>query len=120
MRKLMAVTGGFALLGILSMSSVAGAAPALAAGKHIRPGGVWTITASRGGCTVDTFAGHTFTGDNGDAGYYTGGGSTLAMRRTAGPDNGFTSSADWSKAYYSGAFNDGETGIVVQGADPDC
>jgi hypothetical protein len=101
----LAMTAGVGLLGV-------GTASAVSPELHIKPGAQWTFFPMGGGCEVDTFntTTNTFTSDHdGDEGTWTGGGLTIKMMWTAGPEKRSTFKGSFMKAsktavYYTGTF----------------
>lgn len=96
-----------AILGIgivvLGCGALAGAAS-----LHVKPRTKWTLEVPGYGCEVQTIKkGHGFTADlYGDAGTYSGGGSSISETFTAGNDDGNAFVGAWvaSSKEYSGSF----------------
>ncbi|HXW35924.1 MAG TPA: hypothetical protein VEJ87_15220 [Acidimicrobiales bacterium] len=128
MRKWMLLTGSAVLMVTLASSGTAGAAPATAVPKHVKPGSVWTLEVSGGYCEVQTFlVDHLFTANvNDDAGTYTGGGKKITETWTSGGFAGTTDSGTYLKSagyYLVELFLDGSevnTGALVPGAVSRC
>lgn len=97
MKRYVAATAMLAMVMTLGSSGMAQAAGR----RHIRPGGVWTLTVGGGGCEVQTFgSGHTWVSDRfGDAGTYTGGLGkiTETFSMTSG-DAGAVFKGPWEKS----------------------
>jgi hypothetical protein len=109
----------------------AGGASATVPALKIRPGATWTIVANGGGCQLDVFAAnYTFTSPDpqyhGDAGTWSGGGSTIKMKWTAGDNTGLTFKGTFTttpvKEYVGsfGGLGGGFTGALLKGAVPGC
>ena len=104
------------------------AAPAL----KIHNGATWTIEVADAGCQLDIFASNlSFSSPdaqyNGDAGHWSGGGSTIKMKWTAGSDAGAKFVGTFSltplKAYIGTYSLDGYKypgSLLVKGALPGC
>ena len=102
----------------------AGAASAASPVLHVQDGSKWTIivfgTPAR--CEVETFASNfTFTSNRaGDAGRWSGGGSTIAMKWKQGRDTGLTFSGVWAREFKEYAGHFGGTGrgkeVMTKGA----
>jgi hypothetical protein len=118
-------------LAMTACAGLAGAAPASAVSPalKIKPGSQWHDASASTSCDeVITFAANnTFTADKaGDAGTWSGGGTTLTMRWTAGGSTGvvfkgtFTTTPD---VEYLGKFSLGgthESGELVKGPGTGC
>lgn len=106
----------------------AGLASAASPALNIKPNSQWTLEVNGGGCEVDTFAADgTFstTENGGDAGKWSGGASTVAMKWTAGEDIGITFRGTYvtSLKEYSGSLGgvgNGNSGELVKGAVSGC
>jgi hypothetical protein len=108
-----------------------GAASAATPALHIVDGSTWTVVVNGGGCQLDIFsaAGHFHSpeiGFSGDAGTWSGGGSTLKMVWKKGQDMGLTFKGTFTKTpvkEYVGQLNGPSgafTGQVEKGAVAGC
>lgn len=84
------VAASLAMTASVGLTSV-GTASAVSPELHIHNGATWTLEINRGSCEGETFdSNFTFTGQfGGDAGTWSGGGSTLQMKWTAGGHKGW-------------------------------
>lgn len=109
---------GVLVAGLAMTASVglagAGAASAASPVLHVQDGSKWTIiifgTPAR--CEVETFASNfTFAGNRGgDAGRWSGGGATIAMKWKQGRDTGLTFGGSWVPEFKEYAGHFGGTG----------
>lgn len=117
-RRAVAVATGLAMATTFGLAGT-GVATAAAPALHVHNGSQWTAEfGDQGGCEVDTFASNgTFTGHDGDAGTWSGGGKTLSMTWTMGPAKGLGFRGTFTKTpkeEYKYTIN-GVTSRVVQG-----
>jgi hypothetical protein len=108
----------------------AGVASAVTPALHVTGGSIWTTEITGAGCQLDLFKsnGHFHSPEiefNGDAGTWSGGGSTIKMVWTKGEDTGLTFKGTYVKAYqeYTGNYTNGSqayTGYLVAGAVLGC
>jgi hypothetical protein len=109
-------------LGLAGVGTASGASPAL----HVKGDSVWTIKENIGLCETNVFSlNGTWASPGGDVGIWSGGGSAIKMKWTAGSDQGLKFRGTWVAASkeYSGTI--GSDGLfsgakLIEGAVAGC
>jgi hypothetical protein len=126
MRRQAAIFAGLALTASFGLAG-AGTASAAAPALHVHNGASWTIEVKGAGCEAEVFHSNgTFASPDGDAGTWSGGGSTINMVWTAGAISGLKFSGHFVSTThpveYKGSLSGLRTGRanLVKGAVAGC
>ena len=127
MRRMASALAGLGLMATLGLSGMA-AAEAASPGLHVKNGAAWTLQLQGGICENETFLSNgTFFAtngeDGGDAGHWSGGGSKIHMKWTAGQHVGSVFHGPWvtpQKEFAGIVEPAGLHGVLDKGTVPDC
>ena len=127
MRRLATALAGLGLMATLGLSGIA-AAGAASPGLHVKNDTAWALQLQGGICEDMIFSSNgTFVAtngeDGGDAGHWSGGGSKIHMKLTAGEHVGSVFHGPWTtseKEFVGIVEPAGLHGVLDRGSVPDC